>query len=207
MADSNQERERQEEAAASRPVPILFIVGFFLLGYISTLYLDSRAGGFHPRVHAPFDSHRMVRDLQPRSNLDPRFERGRLAYNTYCAACHQTGGKGAPGQFPPLAGSDWVDTESPARLIRVVMNGLAGPITVSGREWNLSTQMLAWKDVITDDEELAALLTYVRGQEEWGNSAAPVTVEQVREIRSQVASRTTPWTQEELLAAPDLPSP
>ncbi len=190
-----------------RPLPILFWVGFFLLGFVALLFLDLQAGGFHPRVYPPFASYREVGALQPLSSLDPRFERGRQAYSTYCSVCHQADGRGTPGQFPPLAGSDWVDTESPARLIRVILNGLAGPITVSGEEWNIPTQMLAWKDVITDDEELAALATYVRGQSEWGNSAPPVTAEQVQAIRAEVAGRAAPWTQEELLSLPEPASP
>ena len=33
--------------------------------------------------------------------------RGRL-YNMACMACHQPEGKGLPGVYPPLAGSEWV---------------------------------------------------------------------------------------------------
>jgi mono/diheme cytochrome c family protein len=49
------------------------------------------------------------------------------------------------------------------------------------------------------DEKIAYVLTYVR--QEWGNSAPPVTPEQVKEIRTKAAAgRSSPWTSAELEA-------
>jgi len=47
-----------------------------------------------------------------------------------CALCHQTTGLGKEGQFPPLAGSDWLLASGPNRIGRIVLNGLTGPIRV-----------------------------------------------------------------------------
>ena len=46
------------------------------------------------------------------------------------------------------------------------------------------------------DEQLAAILTYVRNA--WGNGAPPVPVEALTRYRKDVAPR-GPWTPEELL--------
>ena len=40
--------------------------------------------------------------------------------------------------------------EGPNRIIRIVMNGLIGPIDVKGAQFN--NNMLAWKDALTDDQ-------------------------------------------------------
>ena len=199
MADSSNQGSKEMEPTSSRAaVPVGFFVALIVLVYWSTLYLDSNAGGFNAKVYEPFASFDMVKAIQPKGNLDPRFEKGRVAYATYCSPCHQNNGGGSPGQFPPLAGSDWVTAEGPNRIIRLIMNGLAGPIVVNGVDWNPPAQMPPWKDVITDDEELACLVTYIRGESEWGNSASSVTAEQVEAIRAETASRPTPWTQGEI---------
>ena len=47
-----------------------------------------------------------------------------------CLPCHQPEGKGLPGVYPPLAGSDWVRGDA-SRLIKILLHGLGGPITVA----------------------------------------------------------------------------
>jgi len=58
--------------------------------------------------------------------------------------------------------------------------------------------MLPWKDLLSD-EELAAVLTFIRSNKEWGNAAPPVTAEQVKAIRDQTANRFSQWFVTELL--------
>jgi hypothetical protein len=48
------------------------------------------------------------------------------------------------------------------------------------------------------DEQIADVLTYVRRQ--WGNVGTPVDVQTVKDTRAAVASRTRPWTNDELTA-------
>ena len=48
-----------------------------------------------------------------------------------CQTCHQADGKGLPGAFPPLAGSEWM-TKDPETPIRIVLLGLSGEIEVAG---------------------------------------------------------------------------
>jgi mono/diheme cytochrome c family protein len=101
-----------------------------------------------------------------------------------------------PGQYPPLAGSDWA-LGPEDRVIRIVLNGLSGPITVKNTSFNGS--MPAFGPLLRD-EQIADVLTYVRS--EWGNNAPAVSPEKVKEIRSAVSSRTAQWASEELLKIP-----
>ena len=112
-------------------------------------------------------------------------------YATTCNQCHQAGGTGIPGQYPPLAGSSWVarDAETP---IRVLLAGLQGPIEVSGNTFN---NVMPAQSHLTD-EQIAVLLTYVRSN--FGNQASPVEPATVTAVRQSLSGRTTAWTAEEL---------
>ncbi|WP_425606345.1 HEAT repeat domain-containing protein [Pelagicoccus mobilis] len=113
----------------------------------------------------------------------------------YCITCHQADGKGLPAaHFPPLAGTDWV-TGNPGRLIDVTLHGLLGPITVNEKRYQGHVPMTPFKDLL-DDEELAAVLTYIRNA--FGNQAAPISIDQVQAVRASSANKSGFWTEEEL---------
>lgn len=117
---------------------------------------------------------------------------GKAVYLRVCFACHQPTGLGLPGAFPPLAGAAMVNEADPGKIIRIVLHGLIGPIEVKGVTYN---SMMPPHAPQLKDQEIADVLTYVRN--EWGNKAAPVTVEAVAKIRATV-NRATPWTWAEL---------
>jgi mono/diheme cytochrome c family protein len=122
-------------------------------------------------------------------------EKGQEIYGR-CMACHQQNGDGMPGAFPPLAGSEWV-TGPVSRPIAILLHGLQGELTVKGTKYN--SMMLAYgTGVPMTDEEVASVLTYVRGS--FGNTASAVTVEEVAKVRTATASRSTPLTQKDLEA-------
>ncbi len=85
--------------------------------------------------------------------------KGEGIYQKTCAACHQRDGMGKPGVAPTLVGSEWVLAPGGDRLVRIVLNGLSGPITVQGREWNLP--MPPWRENL-DDDAVAVVLNYIR---------------------------------------------
>lgn len=122
-------------------------------------------------------------------------DEGRKVYNRVCAACHQADGSGVPGTFPPLAGADWV-TGDKGRLIRIILHGMMGEVVVNGETY--SGMMPPWGAALKD-AEVAAVATYVRNS--WGNDASAVTAEEVASVRAATASRKTPWTAKELIAA------
>lgn len=117
---------------------------------------------------------------------------GKRVFNTTCITCHQATGQGVPGVYPPLAGSEWA-TGSEERIIRIVLHGLNGPITVEGKEYNNAMASLGGA---LKDDQIANVLTYVRS--EWGNNAPPVSAETVAKVRAENAGRTAPWTAAEL---------
>jgi mono/diheme cytochrome c family protein len=119
---------------------------------------------------------------------------GKQVYATTCAACHQATGEGVAGVFPPLAGSEWV-TGDEAKLVRILLHGVTGPIEVAGETFN--GMMPGWGTTLKDPD-IAAVLTYARST--WGNKGTPITAASVAKIRAATASRTTPWTAAELAA-------
>ena len=185
-----------EPSADATPMPVWLFVVVILLAYWGMLHLDRHAGQFSALVYGPYQSYKQLADLQPKSGAEMLVAKGEAVYGQVCIACHQSTGLGAPGQYPPLAGSDWV--QGPAtRLIRIPIHGLQGPITVKGQPWNAAMPAFGGAPPLDNDENLAAVLTYVR--QAWGNKAPAITAEQVKSVRAETASRTTQWTADELL--------
>jgi mono/diheme cytochrome c family protein len=119
--------------------------------------------------------------------------KGRAIFQKLCAACHQPEGQGKENLAPPLAGSEWIKAPSGERLVRIVLNGLSGPVQVQGKTWNLV--MPPWRENL-DDEQIALVLDYIRSQ--WGGEgAAPIKPETAATARQE--SHPKPETAEELL--------
>ncbi len=119
-------------------------------------------------------------------------EDGERIYMMRCMSCHQIDGKGIAGVFPPLDGTEWVKGDK-GRLIRIVLQGLTGETTVQDVVY--SGAMPPWKSFL-NDEEIAAVLTYIRGA--WNNDASAVTEQEVAAVRTATEDRTDAWTEEEL---------
>ncbi|MGA2747724.1 MAG: c-type cytochrome [Verrucomicrobiota bacterium] len=184
-----------EPSAGFSEIPLWLIMVFGGLFYWSQLYLDGHAGGFSPKVYAPYDSLDEVIAANPKGAGDEMRILGRSVFEKTCAACHQPGGTGKAGIAPPLAESEWVLAPGGDRIVRAVLNGLTGPINVKGQDWNLS--MPPWRDNFSD-KDIAAVLTYIRSS--WGNKAAPIKPELVKAARAE--SHPGPETSEELLKIP-----
>jgi len=108
---------------------------------------------------------------------DIQIERGKRVFLSACFACHQPDGKGLPGIFPPLAGSDFLKADK-ERAIQIVLKGLSGPIVVNGKPFN---NVMPPQDF--SDEQIANVLTYVRNS--WGNDFGSVSVDEVKHIHAQ----------------------
>ena len=143
---------------------------------------------------------------------------GASTYATNCAVCHQPTGQGVPGAFPPLAGhAAKLAAQGSGRgyLMRVVLFGMEGPITVDGQTY--SGAMPAWGAL--DNAALAAVLNHITTA--WNSTALPagfqpyqpqevaaaraeaLTAAQVHALRVSLGSEATPKSAPTANAAPE----
>jgi mono/diheme cytochrome c family protein/glucose/arabinose dehydrogenase len=126
------------------------------------------------------------------------FIKGKELYEreAYCSTCHQPQGQGlAAAGYPPLRQSKWV-TESEDRLIKLTLKGVYGPMTVLNRNYKGLVPMTPFEGLM-NDEEVAAVLTYVRNN--FGNRSSVISPEKVKEVRAAIAEQDGFYTAEELL--------
>jgi len=121
----------------------------------------------------------------PAQNKADRIQRGAKLFNGLCAACHQANGQGIAAKYPPLAHSDYLNADK-SRAIRIVLQGLQGPVTVNGQNYvnNMPVFPLG-------DEDIANVLTFA--YDAFGNSGQEVSPEEVKQVRAEkpTPSRTT----------------
>ena len=188
-----------DSAGKGAAVPVWLIVVLFLLVYWGAVYFDEHGGWFDSQVYAPYRSAEQLATYDESMGGPSISEIGKGIYGKTCVACHQANGQGAPGTFPSLAGSDWVNEKDPGRMIRIVLQGFSGPnLVVKGQPFSTGSAMVPWNTM--SDDDIAAVITYVRGNKEWGNNAPPVTPDQVKSVRAKVASsHPLPFSPDEIM--------
>ncbi len=92
-------------------------------------------------------------------SLDELMEKGQVAYNTNCLACHQANGQGLPPAFPAIAASPIATGDIDAHIDMVVHGSKKNPV------------MVAWGPQMSD-LDLAAVITYERNA--FGNDTGDV---------------------------------
>ena len=187
-------REKPEPTEGLSPLPLMLLGLMSALILFSAIYLGRYSGGFDPMVYDERILPGMLEGGAAPAVQDPKMLGKRVFAN--CIACHLPTGLGLPGAYPPLAGSEWAIGPD-ERIIRILLDGLSGPITVKNTQFNNSMPAFGTQ---LRDEQLANVLKYVRS--EWGNSAPAVTADRVKQIRAAVTGRTGPWSPEELLKIP-----
>jgi mono/diheme cytochrome c family protein len=131
-----------------------------------------------------------------------QLDRGGQIYNELCFACHGPDAMGTPKpelsttMAPALAGSPRVNGHRDY-IIKVVLNGLAGP--VDGKTY---TDMMIPMGS-QNDEWIAAVGSFVRNN--FGNSGGFITPADVARVRAESAGRTALWTLPEITAS--MPTP
>lgn len=183
---------KPERPRGYSPLPLFVLGAMCSAVFFGSIYLVHYSGGFDPLVYNETIRPPKGGAAAAVVQITPAQLGKRVFLNT-CIACHQANGLGVPGQYPPLAGSDWV-AGSEERIIRVVLHGFNGPVTVSGKDFNNAMAPLG---ALLKDEQIANVLSYVRS--EWGNNSPEVKPETVAKVRAETASRSTPWTAVELL--------
>jgi nitrite reductase (NO-forming) len=117
-----------------------------------------------------------------RTDGDPVLQMGEGTFARICAACHLPTGLGVPGQFPPLAHSDYLASAAKEKIIGHLLHGLQGPLVVNGMAYNGQMPALNF----LSDAEVAAVLTYARAS--FGNDLSRVNPDEVAKVRGQTAS-------------------
>ena len=105
---------------------------------------------------------------------------GEAVYHDNCSACHGGDGAGAGVLFPTLVGNSIIAQSSPETLARVVLAG-SQAVHTAGAPTTPAMPSLAWR---LEDQEIADVLTYVRGS--WGNSAPAVSSADVAAVRKEL---------------------
>ena len=197
------QREKREPRVGLEPLSMWLIGVYGLAVFFGGAYLGRYSGNFS----ADSLDYSLVPTVakkgpgrgpeEPQTVAGP-VERGKKVYAANCATCHQANGLGVAGQYPPLAGSEWV-TGSTKRLAMIVLKGAEGPMTVKGAVYG-SAVMQPWEKTLTD-AKIADVLTYIR--QEWGNQAGPVAPEGIAALRKEIAGRTTSYREPDLKAVPD----
>ncbi len=113
------------------------------------------------------------------------YDTGKTLFNSLCMACHGDDGKGRE-LGPALIGSQFALAQ-PVVPIRILLQGKEGTVG-----------LMPPLGATLTDEQIAGALTFIRRQ--WGNAAPSVSPDTVKEVRTATATRTRPWTNDELLA-------
>lgn len=87
---------------------------------------------------------------------DDVLRQGAAAYQAVCSACHQPGGVGISGQYPPLI--DNPNVADAAYVEDVIRNGRSGPLEVNGVTYD--GVMPAQSTV--NDSDVAAIIAYIQ---------------------------------------------
>ncbi|MDP3758984.1 MAG: cytochrome c [Ramlibacter sp.] len=175
-----QAREQAEPSERTQPIPLVAaaVTLAMVLAGASYIFFSEPFGS------AGLGDRRTLADL--RGPAVGAAADGKQLFTTHCAACHQASGKGLPGAFPPLDGSEWV-TGEPRILANILLHGVTGEMTVAGTVFKgamPSFQKLG-------DAELAAVASYVRS--EWSNKAQPIGADLFVAER-KAATRSTPFS-------------
>ncbi len=109
-----------------------------------------------------------------------------------CSSCHGAYGAGITVAFPPLNGSSVVQGDKET-LIKILLDGLQGQVTVKGDQYN--GMMPSFGEVLSD-EEISATLIYIRSMP--GNTSGGISTGEVNKVRNETSAHQQAWTANEL---------
>jgi mono/diheme cytochrome c family protein len=196
------QREKREPRVGLEPLSIWLIAVYGLAVFFGGAYLGRYAGNFtgegldYSMTATAKRGGAGAADAGPAVQLTSA-DRGKKIYLANCATCHQASGQGVAGQYPPLAGSEWVIAGS-KRPAMIVLKGLEGPMTVKGVQYG-SAAMTPWEKTL-NDQKIADVLTYIR--QEWGNQAPAVAPEGIAALRKEIAGHAGSYREADLMAVP-----
>jgi len=196
---SNGPAKSDGEPTASRSTaPMWIIVLTLMLMFLGMVYFDHHSGWFNSQVYGPYASAEELESYQPKTGEAAMLAHGKARYDQVCGLCHGLNGEGKPGQAPPLAGSEWVNTKGFERVAHIPLEGLSGQLTVKGQTWSLSMPAMG---AAMSDEDLAEVLTYIRNS--WGNKGSAVTAADIKALRAKLGAHPQPLSEQQLKALPE----
>ena len=109
-------------------------------------------------------------------------------YAANCAACHQADGRGLPGAFPPLRGSDFLMADVD-RAIGVVLGGYTGELVVNDETYRGMMPPMGY----LSDETVAGILSHVLTE---FNDGTRISAADIARVRAANAGATVSETAE-----------
>jgi mono/diheme cytochrome c family protein len=106
------------------------------------------------------------------------YQIGKRLYQVHCANCHMDNGAGLGALIPPLAGSDYLQTQR-EQLPCLIRHGLQDTIVVNGKIY--AEQMPGNK--VLSEVQITNVLNYVL--QNWGNQEPPFSLEEVNNALNQ----------------------
>lgn len=107
--------------------------------------------------------------------LQQSIDSGKELYMIYCQSCHMEQGEGLEGVFPPVAKSDYLMADK-TRAIRLIINGISGPMKVNKVAYDGEMQGYP-----LSDKEVADVINFIRNS--FGNKGGSTTTEEVAAAR------------------------
>ncbi len=185
-----QAREQEDPSERNRPIPLTVAAITLAVVIFGVTYILLS----EPFGRADLGDRRTVADLRaPAAGAAVAAVDGKQVFTANCVPCHQATGKGLPGVFPPLDGSEWVGGDA-RTVANILLHGVSGELTVMGNPYKgamPSFQQLS-------DAELAAVASYVRSA--WSNKAGAIKADLFASERKSNA-RTAPFNGEAELKA------
>jgi mono/diheme cytochrome c family protein len=191
-----QQREEEDPSERNRPIPAIVALITLAVVIFGVAYILLS----EPFGQVDMGDRRTLADLRAPAAVAPGATAdGKQVFTANCAPCHQASGKGLPGVFPPLDGSEWV-AGNERTVANILLHGVSGELTVLGNTYNgamPSFQKLS-------NAELAAVASYIRA--EWSNKAGAIKTE-LFEAERKANTRSTPFNGEVELKALTVKAP
>lgn len=106
------------------------------------------------------------------------YKEGLVLYEKHCENCHMEDGKGLEELYPPLAGSDMLESMDVTAAC-ILRNGLQGPLTVNGIQYDMEMPPMPQLSGV----EIANLLNYIHNA--WGNERDYIPLDDVQAVLDQ----------------------
>ncbi len=143
--------------------------GLTVIPWVAALVISMLAMALPNAAAAQDDGNPAEPVAETDTEYDDLLRDGAAVYSSVCASCHQPGGVGLSGRYPPLR--DNPNVSDAAYISEVIANGRQGEITVNGETYN--GVMPAQGSL--SDADVEAVIAYI--QSGFTTPASPVEAE------------------------------